>query len=71
MNKIKLYRYVGRNGTITSPILLDNIQYYIYYKLIPQCDKLLTNGEKVLTSVIVPEEEINEWYEIDYPEGQK
>jgi hypothetical protein len=35
MNKIKLYRYVGRNGTITSPILLDNIQYYVYYKLIP------------------------------------
>lgn len=70
MKKIKLYRYIGRNGIITSSVLLDGINHYVYYKLIPKCDQLLTNGEEVLRDVLVPEDEIDNWYEIDYPEGQ-
>ena len=70
MKKIKLYRYVGRNGFITTPILLDDIKHYVYYKIIPEYGKLITNGEKSLSYTIIPEEELDQWYEIDDPNGQ-
>ena len=34
MRKTKLYRYVGRNGIVTTPVLLDDIKHYVYYILI-------------------------------------
>ena len=40
ITKKKLYRYLGRNGTITSPILLENIEPIPMYELIPAAGKL-------------------------------
>jgi phosphatidate phosphatase PAH1 len=65
MKKIKFYRYVGRNGYITSKILLDDIKHYNYFHLIADNGKKLTNGELILSSAMVPEEEVSLWYEID------
>ena len=64
MKKIKLYRYVGRNGSVTTPVLLDDIKHYIYYHLSADETKILTNGEKKVYAIDVPEEELDQWREI-------
>lgn len=65
MKKIKLYRYVGRNGHVTTQVLLDGIKHYIYYKLDADDNKILTNGEIQAHSITVPEEELSLWTEIN------
>jgi hypothetical protein len=32
----KMYKYIGRNGSITSPILLDDIKYISLVELRPE-----------------------------------
>ena len=64
MKKIKLYRYVGRNGSVTTPVLLDDIKHYVYYHLSADETKILTNGEKKVYAIDVPEEELDQWREI-------
>lgn len=64
MKKIKLYRYVGRNGSVTTPVLLDDIKHYVYYHLSADETKILTNGEKKAYAIDVPEEELGQWREI-------
>lgn len=64
MKKIKLYRYVGRNGFVMTPVLLDDIKHYVYYHLSADEKKVLTNGEKKVYATDVPEEELNQWREI-------
>lgn len=73
MIKEKLYRYLGRNGIITSPIQLEQINPIQMYFLKASEGKLLTNGSKTVFTITVFEEELNEWYEIDDPnwEGEK
>lgn len=65
MKKTKLYRYVGRNGVVTTPILLDDIKHYLYYRLSAEEGKLLTNGEQKVQSITIPEEEVSLWREIN------
>ena len=65
MKKIKLYRYVGRNGLITSPVLLDDIKHYVYYSLSAEEGKILTNGEERRYYTTIPEEELSDWHEIE------
>lgn len=67
MTKEILYVYLGTNGTITSRVHLEDIYYTRRYRLIADENKLLTNGKKEVYSVTVPEDEINDWYEIDNP----
>ena len=31
MKKLKLYRYVGRNGIVTTTVFLDDIKHYLYF----------------------------------------
>lgn len=64
MKKTKLYRYVGRNGTVTTPVLLDDIKHYIYYHLSADEGKILTNGEINTFATDVPEDELWLWKEI-------
>ena len=45
MTKTKLYRYSGRNGILTTSILLDDIKHYVVYELKASSGKILTNGE--------------------------
>jgi len=65
MIKNVLYEYLGTNGTILSPIHLEDI-YYIR-KLNLQADngkKLTKDGKSFVKNVIIPEEELEEWKEV-------
>lgn len=61
----KMYRYLGRNGTITSNIQLENIAPIHMVKLSASVGKILTDGNKKLYSVTIFEDEVSNWYEID------
>lgn len=65
MKKSKMYRYAGRNGIVTTPVLLDGITHYVYYSLAAGNGKILTNGKEKTYFIQVPEEEISFWKEID------
>lgn len=70
MKKEILYTYLGTNGTLTTSIHLPNIYSVKQYRLTPDFQKVLTKDGQAYTSmVIVPEEEVEEWYEVPI-EGQ-
>lgn len=59
------YRYLGTNGIIESPIHLEGAYYIRLVNLIADKDKILTNGKIKKDRVLVPEEEVSLWSEID------
>ena len=65
MKKIKLYRYIGKNGIITTPILLEGTKVYEMFTLIASEGKVLTDGEKVRYTVTIFADELDQWSEID------
>lgn len=65
MTQQKIYTYIGVNGTITSPIFLEGIQSICKIQLSAGTGKVLTNGEKEVSSILVPESEVNNWTEIN------
>lgn len=65
MIKKNLYRYFGRNGMITSLVLLDNIEHLLMYRLIAEDGKVLTDGEQVVKSIDIFAEDLGKWTEID------
>lgn len=65
MEKTKMYRYLGRNGIITSPILLDSMEPIAMFNLRASEGKLLTNGEVKVKTQLVFADELDEWVEID------
>ena len=70
MTKEIMYTYLGTNGTICSPIHLEDIYYIRKVRLRADNKKVLTKDfKKYYTIIIVPEEEEPEWYEIDDPIG--
>jgi hypothetical protein len=66
----KMYRYLGRNGSITTPIKLENIAPISMVSLKSESGKILTNGVRKSYAVIVFEDEVDAWYEIE-DNGQK
>lgn len=71
MIKNILYKYLGVNGTITSPIFLEDIYSIKIIQLFASEGKILTNGIEKKDSIIVSEKEAENWYEIDAVTGQK
>lgn len=66
MTKTPMYVYLGTNGTICSHVYLEGIYHVKKYRLTADEDKFLTKDNKNFTcTVIVPENEIEQWYEID------
>ena len=65
----KMYRYLGRNGTITTPIKLENINPIPMIYLKANQGKILTNGISKTYAIVVFEDEVKDWIEID-DEGQ-
>lgn len=61
----KMYKYIGRNGSITSTVLLENVSPIAMRRLMASSGKLLTNGRKRVKEVIVFEDEVEDWYEIE------
>jgi hypothetical protein len=64
MKTTKLYRYIGYNGTLTTPILLPNIDHLEVVKLVANDGKILTNGDKTVYSIVVLPEDKALWTEI-------
>lgn len=66
MIKTLFYTYLGTNGTVSTPIFLENIYSTKKYQLIAEPGKLLTkDGKETYNSIFVPVNEVDEWYEID------
>lgn len=66
----KMYRYLGRNGTITTAIKLEDNPPIPMVQLKAEKGKILTDGIHYTYSVIVFEDEKDNWTEID-ESGQK
>ena len=65
MIKSVLYEYLGTNGTILSPIHLEDIYYVRKLKLQAENGMRLTkDGQTFVKTVVIPEEELNEWQEV-------
>lgn len=64
MDRITMYRYLGTNGVITSPVHLEDIYYVRMVKLVADPDKILTDGMQREATVTVGEDEADRWYEI-------
>ena len=65
MIKEVLYQYLGTNGTILSPVHLEDIYYVRKYKLIADNGKKLTkDGKNKVPSIIIDENELDEWREV-------
>lgn len=65
MTKEVWYKYLGTNGVINSPVHLEDIYYIRLLKLRADTNKILTNGSQFKTSVLIPEEELDNWQEVD------
>ena len=71
MTKTLYYNYLGENGTLLTTIHLDGVYCVKKYMIDADEGKALTkNGLNFKTQVLVPESEVDEWYEVDMPEGQ-
>ena len=70
MTRQALYQYLGTNGTILSPVHLEDIYYVKKYVLFAGPGKRLTKDYFTFVDTItVPEEDVNNWHEVDI-EGQ-
>lgn len=65
MKKIVMYRYLGTNGIIESPVHLEDTYYIKLYRLEADENKVLTNGDIKKYTIQIPEEELDQWYEIE------
>lgn len=61
----KMYRYLGRNGTITTDIKLEEIAPIPMIQLKAEIGKILTNGTKKTYAITVFEDELDSWKEVD------
>ncbi|WP_444310719.1 hypothetical protein [Megasphaera sp.] len=69
MTKMEIYRYVGSNGVIDSPIKLP-MDYTLRYRLIADEGKELVNGDTVATVIDVDVDDVDDvdkWVEHDAP----
>ena len=64
MTSRKIYRYLGRNGILTTYILIEGANYIPLVELTADKGKVLTNGEKTVYAVVVEESDVNSWSEI-------
>lgn len=65
MKKTKLYRYIGRNGIITSPVFLEGISHIQMYRLSAKPGFVLTDGEQFVNSIDIFEEDVELWTEVE------
>lgn len=65
MQKINRYRYLGKNGIVTTSVLLEGNKPIYMYRLIADEGKVLTNGEKYARQVEIFVEDLDKWQEVD------
>lgn len=64
MTKKVLYKYLGTNGVIESPVHLEDIYYVRINVLMADEGKILSNGYEKKKVVRCSDEEVDEWVEI-------
>ena len=64
MKKEIVYKYLGTNGIIESPIYLEDIYSVKLNILTADAGYVLTDGLRQELSVKVPDKEVAEWREI-------
>ena len=64
MIKKKMYRYLGRNGILTTHVLLDGINHIPMIELIADPDHILTNGSVKVYAITVESDQVDQWHEI-------
>ena len=65
MTKTVMYEYLGTNGTILSPVHLEDVYYIRKLRLVADVNKRLTKDNKNFTqAVVIPEDELNQWKEV-------
>ena len=66
MKKIPLYRYMGLNGILDTPILLEDIPYTLRYRLIADDGYYLFNYKSAKKALIAEayEDSVDEWKEV-------
>ena len=64
MTRQVIYRYLGTNGIIDSPVHLEDIYYVRRIILQADAGKILTDGNRRLHSISVAEDEVDNWREI-------
>ena len=65
MKQTTMYRYLGVNGVIDSPVLLEGIYSVKSIQLVADDGKALTkDGKNFVHSVRVSESEVAEWREV-------
>ena len=66
MTKTLHYLYLGENGTILSPVKLPDVYHVKQYKLVADANRALTkDGINTYPYVVVPESEVDLWYEVN------
>lgn len=64
MRKNKVYKYVGKNGYVHTPVLLNGVEHYDMYELFADEGMMLTNGTKNYYSVLIDAEDLDKWTEV-------
>lgn len=64
MTKNKIYRYLGRNGIITTPILIEGTSPILMYRLTADAGMVLSNGKIHVNMIDVFNDELEDWFEI-------
>jgi hypothetical protein len=70
MIKQVLYKYLGTNGVIESPVHLEDIYYIRINVLTADEGKILTNGSEKRKQVRCSDDEVADWREVTQ-KGQK
>lgn len=64
MTRTVIYRYLGTNGIIESPVHLEDAYSVRFIKLTADKGKALTDGKRTSAVVLVPENEVDLWKEV-------
>lgn len=65
MKKEVLYQYLGTNGSILSPVHLEDVYYIRKLRITADEGKQLTkNNIDFVFSTVIPEEDLEKWKEV-------
>lgn len=64
MTKTVMYKYMGYNGYITSPVLIPGVDHLKMIQLKAADGYVLTNGERRAYIVTVIEDSVPDWIEV-------
>lgn len=60
-----VYRYLGINGVVQTPVFIDGANGLKVNVLIADAGKALTNGKETKQQVFVADADVDKWKEID------